>query len=338
MKKLFFIGLAATAMLVSCNNDETVEMVQSKAIQFDGFVNKSTRGEADDITNATISNFSVYGFVTSVGGQIFTNETVTGSGTGNDGSWSYTNTQYWTAGKDYYFSAIAPATNAQWTYDVNGTVEGGIITFTNGDGKQDLLYAYSGKITTPETLTAQPNKVGFTFNHLLARVKFNFTNGMKNDNTKLVVRDVKITDANNKATCNVANEGKTWTLANDNAAGELAFDAVPNAETQIAKDASIATDHKYMIPQKQGYKLSFVVDMYQGSELMNSFTHTDVTVPETDMLAGNSYMFTAALTPENIGGDDDEKLYPIEFTVTTVNDWSDDWEEGTVTVPDANQQ
>lgn len=44
MKKLFMIGLAATAMLASCSNDETMEMAQQKAIGFsNAFVNNGTR-------------------------------------------------------------------------------------------------------------------------------------------------------------------------------------------------------------------------------------------------------------------------------------------------------
>lgn len=42
MKKIFLIGLAATAMLASCSNDETVEMAQNtKAIGFSSFTKVS---------------------------------------------------------------------------------------------------------------------------------------------------------------------------------------------------------------------------------------------------------------------------------------------------------
>lgn len=48
MKKLFMIGLAATAMLASCSNDETMEMAQQKAIGFsNAFVNNGTRSIVD---------------------------------------------------------------------------------------------------------------------------------------------------------------------------------------------------------------------------------------------------------------------------------------------------
>lgn len=324
-KNLFFVGIAAAAMLASCSNDETVEMSQSKAIKFESFVNMSTRGIANDITKENITNFSVYGFMRNVSGQIFTNEAVTGSGD----SWSYTNTQYWTAGEDYWFSAIAPTTDAQWTYDVNNTTEGGIITFENKEGKQDLLYAYSGLIQCQNP--AAQKEVQFTFSHLLSRVKFNFTNSMGNDNTKLVVKNVTITDANGKATCDVSKEEKVWTLTEDNTKGNLVFDAVSDAETKIENNKSIATDHKYMIPQNQAYKLAFTVEMYQGEVLAKTYTHTDIAVPQTNMLAGNSYVFNAELKPENI--DPEGELYPIEFTVDDVHAWNE-WEEGTVSVPE----
>ena len=51
MKKLFMIGLAATAMLASCSNDETMEMAQQKAIGFsNAFVNNGTRSIVDPVS------------------------------------------------------------------------------------------------------------------------------------------------------------------------------------------------------------------------------------------------------------------------------------------------
>mgnify|MGYP000308410606 FL=1 len=53
-KNLFFVGIAAAAMLASCSNDETMDIARnSQAIQFSSFVNKTTR--ATDIDN---SNFT----------------------------------------------------------------------------------------------------------------------------------------------------------------------------------------------------------------------------------------------------------------------------------------
>lgn len=49
-KNLFFMGIAAAAMLASCSNDETMDMPQSKtkAISFtNAFVNNGTRSIVD---------------------------------------------------------------------------------------------------------------------------------------------------------------------------------------------------------------------------------------------------------------------------------------------------
>lgn len=317
MRKMFFAGCIAVMMVVSCSVDDTAQTAERGTIGFNTFVNKSTRGASDDITTANITNFGVYGFITDATGLLFNNETVTGSG----GSWTYTNTQYWTAGATYWFSAIAPTTSPNWTYDTNNTTAGGVITFTNADGKQDLLYAYSGEITCSDPVTQ--SAVPFTFDHLLARVKFSFTNAMGNENTTLVVKDVTITDADTKATCNVsaAQASRAWTLAADNTTGSLVFGDVLSADAAIANNETSATDHLYMIPQNKTYKLSFTVSMLQGDVEVDSWTHEDVVVPAVDMQSGYSYVFSAELNPNNV--DPEEELKPIEFTVTAVTEWQE---------------
>ena len=53
-KNLFFVGIAAAAMLASCSNDETMDIARnSQAIQFSSFVNKTTR--ATDIGKSSVS-------------------------------------------------------------------------------------------------------------------------------------------------------------------------------------------------------------------------------------------------------------------------------------------
>lgn len=326
------IGLAATAMLTSCSNDENVDMpAQKNAIAFSTFVNKSTR--ATDIDNTNISNFSVYGFIENASGVIFNNEAVTGSGVGAGGNWTYDNTQYWTPSKNYYFTAIAPTTEAAWTFAPltgNATGQGGTISLTNA-GTQDLLYAYK-TASTPATITAAPAKVAFEFNHLLSRVKFNFTNAMGNDNTKLKITSVKITDANTKASIDVVDfnmTSSTWTLANDNTTTAFDFGAIAEA---IANNGNKDTDHMYLIPQNQKYTMEFVVEVYAGNVLVATYNHTGdkaVDVPAVDMKLGRSYVFKAELNGKNINPE--EELYPIEFNVVTVNEWVD-WDPNNATI------
>lgn len=95
MKKIFLIGLAATAMLASCSNDETVEMAQNtKAIGFSSFIDKSTRATDTDITN--LGAIEVYGWRDDA--QIFNAQAVTVDATGNG---TYSPLQYWEPGYTY---------------------------------------------------------------------------------------------------------------------------------------------------------------------------------------------------------------------------------------------
>jgi len=91
MKKLFFLGLAAAAVLTSCSNDETVEIAQPNTIGFSNtFVNNGTRSIVDpSFTTTTLKSFAVYGFTQN--GQIFNGTEVTNG----DKGWTYTPLQYW---------------------------------------------------------------------------------------------------------------------------------------------------------------------------------------------------------------------------------------------------
>lgn len=117
MKKLFMIGLAATAMLASCSNDETMEMAQQKAIGFsNAFVNNGTRSIVDpSFTKETLEDFAVYGFTQN--GQIFEGDKVYEGGSASTG-WSYDVLQYWVPGNTYTFGAIAPYSVATNVSDV----------------------------------------------------------------------------------------------------------------------------------------------------------------------------------------------------------------------------
>ena len=71
MKKSI-LGLAALALLASCNNDEDIQLADKAVIGFNGvFVENSTR--ANDLTSSNIADFGVYGSLTKGGnsGLIF---------------------------------------------------------------------------------------------------------------------------------------------------------------------------------------------------------------------------------------------------------------------------
>lgn len=287
MKKNFLIGLAATAMLTGCSNDETVEMASQKAIGFETFVDKATRANKD-LTNTSLNEFAVYGIMTKDGNstiKVLGNEKVSRPSTVTDISedavataWTYSSTQYWNEGYTYWFSAIAPY-GGNWTFEntadgytygfENPTSTSGSIartlTFNNeaAQGKEDLIYAGADAVSGSDRSVSSNDPVMFTFKHLLSRVKFTFNN-MVGDQYVLKVQDLKISakasDNSTVAiykngTCNVSD----WTLS-DTEGFDLAFDnqLVYQNETGDAKvynadvSGNAIEDHRYIIPKGDG--------------------------------------------------------------------------------------
>lgn len=336
------MAVAAVAMLASCSNDETTgKAVKGNAIQFDGFVNKSVKGAANDLNNTTFTSFQVWGLM-SKGGQTgtpFVGTTVTKSGS----EWTYTTPVYWENGYNYSFVAIAPA--GFGTFNAPDKVgEYGSIDFENGEGTTDLIYDIDDYYVTNavSTTTTCPGPINFTFNHLLSRVKFAFENAM-DDGSTINVTAVTITNANTKATATLG-ETATWALAADNSTASLAFGNVilDDPATDYAAGVTKATDHKYMIPATsadQKYTVTFTVTRHH-SGVTDQYDH-EVEIPAVTMEQGKSYQFTAELNAQNItGGDPDDpdnpQLCPIQFT-STVSDW-DGFNETEIVLPSAGSQ
>lgn len=336
------MAVAAVAMLASCSNDETTgKAVNGNTIKFDGFVNKSVKGAANDLNNTTFTSFQVWGLMSrgEQTGTPFVGTTVTKSGS----EWTYNGNVYWENGYNYSFVAIAPA--GFGTFNAPDKVgEYGSIDFENGEGTTDLIYDIDDYYVTNAVSTegSCPAAIKFTFNHLLSRVKFAFKNGM-DDGSTINVTGVTITNANTKATATLG-ETAAWALAKDNTTGNLTFGNVllDGQATDFAAPESKATDHKYMIPaisDGQKYTVTFTVTRHH-SGVTDQYEHT-VELPEITMEQGKSYNFTAELNAQNItGGDPDDpdnpQLCPIQFTAT-VSNW-DGFNETELVLPSAGSQ
>lgn len=309
MKKLFFIGLAVTAMCASCSSDDTVEVAKnSKAISFSSFVDKSVR--ATDTNLANLDSISVYGWRD--GDLLFNAQTVT---IADGGAGSYSPVVYWEGGKTYAFEAIAPHSGENGvTFAAAET--GGKITFVNG-AKTDLMYSKVANITTDAKIS-DPGTVNFTFKHLLSRVKFTFENGFNaNDAAKITVKDVKITNAFKNASITPNAENATWeTVAGSN---NLLVDFGKTKDDIIAQESG-ETTQMYLIPVAQSadpsYSVTFTVELNQNG--VKSVYNHKATIA-TGMEIGKSYNFTAKLDSRNIT---DEDLLPIKFEAK-VEDWAD---------------
>ncbi|MBQ2978477.1 MAG: fimbrillin family protein [Bacteroidaceae bacterium] len=313
MKKFLFLGIAATAMLASCTNDETVEMNPQNAIGFEMFVDKSTRA-AEDVTTANLTAFEVYGWRGDA--LIFNAQAVTA----NNGTCTYSPLQYWVGGYAYTFEAVAPKSGD------NGVTfapskDASTITFVS-DSETDLIYAAGSKdLTGTANLTTDPGTVDLTFSHLLSRVKFSFVNGFPAESdVKLTVTDVKITNAGTTAVYTPSTT--TWAAAT--ATGEVTF-ASPAVANVASGNTAAETEHKYLIPYEvKDYTLTFTVTMAQGG-VEDTFNHSvNLSTKSLVLLAGYSYDFTATLNAENINPQGN--VYPIVFTAE-VNPWGDFEEE-----------
>ncbi len=347
MKKILFAVLAL-AGLAACSTEDVVSRPEGAVIGFDNaFVENSTR--ANDIDANNLTNFGVYGSVVNSDtqqGMIFANQEVTGS---KANGYSYTPAQYWIAGASYDFVAFAPyqtGDDATWKYapTKDTAAENGTITFYNAKAgaNQDFLFAATS-CNTPATFTQEPDPVGFTFNHMLSRVKLSFTNGFQsNGNIKLVVKNVHITNTAAVGTLAVAKaESATaaavaddWTTVETNNDLDVTFGDVADA-AQLAESGSGSTTHFYVIPAKRDYIITFDVDLYQAGVLLDTYNRSaKVTV---DFTRGMSYDLKATLNQTNTS--DKGQLYPIEFTVTGVEKWDnnpntpeEDWTDVNTTV------
>lgn len=325
MKKTLLLVAAAVA-LVACSNEETVRQSAREAIGFDNaFVENSTRSVNDPSFDADnmFSDFAVYGFVE--GAVLFDGTAVSKSINNTDLSsdWKYEGTQYWVAGANYNFNAVAPLTNGGWTKTA-ATKDATTLAFTN-NGTTDLLYAYA----TAEGEAENNQPVAFTFRHTLSKVKLSFENAYNATNATIRVSDVKITDA--YATGNVVLTDATAWSAQDGKL-ELAFgnavadDATSTDALAFAYNTTLESYNElFMIPgegptldgEKHTYTVTFTVDLIVSGTVVKTYEHTinAVFAPE----AGKSYDLKATINAENI--DPEHAQEPIEFTVNALPGW-----------------
>lgn len=310
MKKIFLIGLAATAILTGCSKDETMEMASQKAIGFETFVNKSTRAVDNDVTNSTIEAFKVYGFLNIPAAKVFDGTKVTRS---YGSTWSYTPEQYWTTDGKYWFAAVACLQMKEDSYISDAytltwpnllTEEkcyGPNMTFNNetANAKQDLVYAFNGARTdgspSPEpgsgytAVTSESDNVAvpFNFKHLLSRVKFVFTNEGGNDQTILRITNLKITDAYSKGSISTdQTSGKgieesdiLWPRLDNASNLTVEFDQqdIKGNETGTGATATAENDYRYLIPGQSEFTITFTAQFFAAdgnTELSKSKTFT----------------------------------------------------------------
>ena len=323
MKKLFTI-LAVAATLVSCAKEDVVREAAREAIGFDNaFVENSTRSvETPGYSSSNLFNdFAVYGFVE--GAPLFNGTKVANTGintTELKSEWKYAGTQYWIACAKYNFYAVAPYTG-DWAVkaDTTPASTGAVITFTNENGTQDLLY--SG-IVAQEGKASGNAAVAFNFKHILSKVKFTFENNYNASNASIRVKNINITNAykNGEATLGVS--AATWTASDDVNInfGDVALDNVDTTdEAYTFGTARESYYERLLIPGNKPWKITFSVDLLVSGKLIKTYSHTATATVNFE--AGKSYDFKTSITAANIDPNNEQE--PIEFTAT-MTDWSNE--------------
>ncbi len=329
MKKLFVVALAAMGM-AACVNEDVLEAPKSDVIAFgSAYIDNATRAAEDpsfDQLKGNLDAFNVWAFMNTTNGPVFEGEEVTKNGN----VWGYDGIQYWSPEKTYYFAALAPVVDNHWdatpaTGDA-AKLGLGLVTFTNEEGIEDLIYAKKS-VTTPAMsvlLESGMDPVKMQFQHLLSKVKFTFTNGFTTGNAGVVIENITMKAPGageiNLAQADYAN---AWVL--DGSDVTLEFGNVRElAAAQATPDKDECTYERLSIPASDAYtyEIHFTVKLYHGTELAASIDKVS-TISGVAFEMGKAYNLTATITPENL------ELLPIEFAVEV-----DGWENADVVLGD----
>ena len=325
MRKGLYGALAIAALFTACNKDINVKQVSPSPIAFDdAFVEIKTRAAADpSITTESINAFDVWGYMDNTSAVILNTERVT---KGTDGVWSYQNLQYWAPEHTYYFYAVAPVDNANIVVDAQGATAYGLgtITFTN-NGTDDLIYTSKTVTTGADVVNNDPGKVHLQFAHLLSKIKFTFTNGFPNENTKLVVKNITM-KAPKKGVIDLTDGSwqttNKWTVLENGAV--LQFGNVNDGDKIEVKGSAECASECFTIPaakENVNYEVKFTVELYHGTYDVPALTEEITTnITDQEFKIGKSYNFKATVSGSTLG------LEPIEFEAT-VNPWSTESEK-----------
>ena len=335
--KRVFITLLTIATLISCSKDEIVKEASKLPISFGNvFVENSTRATDTTYGSANgLTYFNVYGTVTGNSNtvNIYNGDAVKGT---IGGDWNCDKVQYWVPDCTYAFTAIANRNSGDATNNTSNTIN---VNSTTGmpesitydaTSQVDLLLATAADSTNAqgEPQTAGENPVAFTFNHLLSKAQFTFTNKFTEDSgVKLTVTDIKITKAPKKAVYTISSAG--WGTPTELYTGDgTDFLSFGDSE-QMSANGGTSTSGKVclLIPGTYKLNIKFTIEHNKGGNPSTKTINQDVT-----LLAGNSYNFTAELNASNVNG-----VVPITFKINADENWGNtDNVVGPVYPPESN--
>lgn len=328
MKKSIFLLAAAAAAFASCTQNEVMEVAENRTIGFSPFVGNTTRA---DVTTDNISTFWVFGDYSNTNWvDVFNNVKVS-----KNGDWASEQLAYWQVDKNYNFGAYADGTtNLVTETGVKYDPANNTLTFTSYTaGGNDLIAATA----TDQSWngSGDPDKVSFTFDHMLSKIVFTFKTNAA-DTYKMKVTNLKINNTAIKTATGTYTTVPAWNTADNTTTGEYVYGQGPDyvaiedyADGTMGADGyfSKTTDPQYVIPQSNtSLTASFTVTVYDnnGTELCKrdfsgiSLRYTANSLgTDNTWTAGYVYNYIATINPDDVS----DTLKPIEFTVSSVDTW-----------------
>lgn len=336
MKKSFLmLGVAAMA-LASCTQNEVVEYADSRAIQFDAFVGKSTRA-VTELETPGLTQFNVFAYHT---GDVvdYNNVAVRGSGSGT--GWTPAANAYWQANNAYEFAAYSDQ-NGELS---NVSFANKTLTFTRYEvAGKDLVAAQTS--VESKTDVNSYTAVNLTFYHMLSQIKFKFKNSDAAE-YKLAISDMKITAGKTAKGEFKMNEGGTpaisWTDASN---GEYIITGIE--DIAIGPSGSTASEPLLILPQSTtGLKVTFTARLTDAGNNVIATGNFEAPLKISEdggdaWKPGYRYNYIAELNgsdvpvnptdPSEPGDEEDPKPTVIKFNVVEVDSWEDSNAAGSTT-------
>lgn len=330
--KFWLAAMAVTVSMASCSLEEVMEQPEPQAIGFSSFVGKPTRAVTEIIkpdgtasgVQTPLTKFYVFGRYgdkngANYGNVVYENAEVTVNGS------SFTNVgpadvQYWVPDKDYKFAAYSDG-NSKIESNISFGEDGNITITSYSAGSNDLILATPAEVQTNATISAQPDAVSLTFNHLLSQVSFQFVGESFPDGYQIKIEGLTFS-VNNTATYTssdglwgepTTSASKGYTVASGAA---FAFD------TKTTSDANFVIPQSYNSSDITAAFTATIYDKYNSEVASKAFTTASLLANSTsgipaEWVKGYRYQYNIKITPSEM-----TNMFPIKFTVTT-SDWLD---------------
>lgn len=328
--KFWLAAMAVTVSMASCSLEEVMEQPEPQAIGFSSFVGKPTRAVTEIIkpdgtasgVQTPLTKFYVFGRYGDKNGANYGNVVYENAEVSVNGS-SFTNVgpadvQYWVPDKDYKFAAYSDG-NSKIESNISFGEDGNITITSYSAGSNDLILATPAEVQTDATISAQPDVVPLTFNHLLSQVSFQFVGEGFPADYKIKIEGLTFS-VNNTATYTSSNN--SW--------GELKTSASKGytvaSGAAFAFDTKTTSDANFVIPQSYSSDITAtftatIYDKYNSEVARKAFTTASLLAESASGIPtkwdkGNRYQYNIKITPAEM-----TNMFPIKFTVTTVSEW-----------------